>query len=163
MKEKGLYSNRIQSSQDCWEGLETRRQAKVTEIQHLTHNRLGLMKSRGSVCGCFPADGHRELTGQQPCCGDTLCQGLHLGSNGKLLHHCQDGEFNILASTCPGQNERSCGSGQPRFASPRQPGPSACVLSGGRSGSLNCDAKKGSDVWEFSQGLKVLPKIKVNL
>lgn len=66
-----------------------------------------------------------------------------------------------MAATCPGQNESSHGGGQPPLASHRQPGPGAYVSSGGKPGNLNCDTKKGSDVGEFSQMLKVLSKTKV--
>lgn len=114
----------IQNSQNCWEGRQTSLQAKVSEIQHLTHNRLGLREGKANVV----AVSHWLLQGiwQQPHSGASLRQDLHFGSNGKPLCHCHDWKFNILAATCPGQKESSRGGGQPPFASHK---PRLCLSS----------------------------------
>lgn len=52
--ESGRKKDFIQNSQNRWEGRQTRLQAKVSEIQHLTHNRLGLVESKANVVAVSP-------------------------------------------------------------------------------------------------------------
>lgn len=133
--ESGRKRDFIQNSQNCWEGRKTRLQAKVSEIQHLTHNRLGLVESKANVVVVSPLVATGNLAAATLWCLSTPRTPPWIQWETSLPLH--DWKFNILAATCPGQNESSHAGGQFPFAAHRLHGPCACVLAGGKSGNLS--------------------------